>query len=55
MVTKKEVIKSLKKQGLVNDPDSWRKLAQVVACTSVKVKKGKRLDEAVYECCKEVS
>ena len=54
MASKSEVINSLKKQGLVTDPESWMKLGAVIACVSVKMKAGKDVDEAVYSCYKEL-
>lgn len=55
MVSKSDVMASLKKQRLVDDPESWMKLATLIACTSVKVKEGKSLDSAVYDCYKELN
>ena len=54
MASKSEVINSLKKQGLVSDPESWMKLTALIACVSVKVKEGEALDKAVDSCYEKV-
>jgi hypothetical protein len=55
MATKSEVVRSLKKQGLVDDPESWMKLAAMIACVTKKMREeGKSLDTAVYDCYMEV-
>ena len=51
MATKSEIIKSLKAQGLVNDPESWMKLAALVACV---VNSSKSLASAVESCYQKV-
>ncbi|MEI6706344.1 MAG: hypothetical protein WCK96_04310 [Methylococcales bacterium] len=54
MASKSEIVNSLKKQGLVTDPETWMKLAALIACVSVKMGKGEALDAAVYSCFQEV-
>ena len=51
MASKSEIIKSLKAQGLVDDPESWMKLAALVACVT---QSSKVLADAVYSCYQKV-
>ena len=51
MATKSDIVKSLKSQGLVDDPESWMKLAALVACV---VKSSKSLAAAVESCYQKV-
>ena len=51
MATKSDIVKSLKTQGLVSDPESWMKLAALIACVA---KSSKSLADAVDSCYKKV-
>jgi hypothetical protein len=51
MASKSDIVKSLKVQGLVNDPESWMKLAALIACVA---NSSKSLASAVESCYKKV-
>ena len=51
MASKSDIVKSLKAQGLVDDPESWMKLAALVACV---VNSSKSLAVAVESCYKKI-
>ena len=51
MATKSDIIKSLKSQGLVSNPESWIKLAALIACVA---NSSKSLAAAVESCYKKV-
>lgn len=51
MFSKSEIKKSLVSQGLVDDPESWMKLAALIACVATPKK---ALAKAVNDCYQKV-
>ena len=51
MANKSDIIKSLKAHGLVNDPESWMKLAALITCVA---NSSKSLATAVESCYKKI-
>ena len=51
MFNKSDIIKTLKTKKLVNDPESWMRLAALIACVK---NSSKSLAEAVESCYEKV-